>query len=363
MSNADGAQRSGGGVAYLMNTWYVAGWGKEVIAGKMLARRLLGEPIVMFRDSEGRAHALADRCAHRFAPLSRGKLSDDGNSLECPYHGLRYGVDGACVHNPHGGGVIPHAAVVKTYPLVEHQSALWIWMGDSDRADPARIPQFEFLDSSAWAVAVDSMMIEANYELESDNILDLSHTEYLHPLFASKEPGKSRPQCTQNGDTVWSTEFVTQEELTPFLHEAFRVPTDQLADRWRDVRWDAPAQLALWVGAVTSGRPREEGTAVPSAHMFTPETENRTHYFFSVSFPRALGSMAETLAAENIVVVRSPFEFEDKPMIEAVARQMGTHDLMSLKPVLLPGDAAAIRARRLLRQLIDDEGNLAEKKI
>lgn len=73
--------------------------------------------------------------------------------------------------------------------------------------------------------------------------------------------------------------------------------------------------------------------------------------------------MAETLAAENIVVVRSPFEFEDKPMIEAVARQMGTHDLMSLKPVLLPGDAAAIRARRLLRQLIDDEGNLAEKKI
>jgi phenylpropionate dioxygenase-like ring-hydroxylating dioxygenase large terminal subunit len=342
-------------MAYLMNTWYVAGWARELIPGKLLARRLLDHSIVMFRDSKGKPHALADRCAHRFAPLSRGKLCDGGESVECPYHGLRYGVGGVCIHNPHGGGAIPKAAAVKAFPLVEHQNALWIWMGDPDKTDRTRIPQFEFLEGENWAVAVDSMMIDANYEVESDNILDLSHTEYLHPLFASKEPGKGRPECTQEDDTVWSREFVTHEELTPFLREAFGISPEQLADRWRDVRWDAPAQMALWVGAVVSGRPREEGTSVPSAHMFTPETLDRTHYFFSVSFPRALGPMAQTLATENIAAVRGPFEFEDKPMIEAVARQMGTHDLMSLNPIVLSGDAAAVRARRVLRKLIDAE--------
>ena len=78
--------------------------------------------------------ALQDRCPHRFAPLSYGKL--DGGVIECCYHGLCYDSSGACVSNPHGR--LP-GKTVKTYPVQEKHKLIWIWMGDA-KADPAAIP-------------------------------------------------------------------------------------------------------------------------------------------------------------------------------------------------------------------------------
>ena len=57
-------------MAYLRNTWYMAGWSNEIAAEGKLVRTLLDEPVLMFRDSEGAPHALLDRCPHRFVPLS-----------------------------------------------------------------------------------------------------------------------------------------------------------------------------------------------------------------------------------------------------------------------------------------------------
>ena len=64
--------------------------------------------VAAIRDAGGEAVALADRCPHRFAPLSRGRVVDD--TLECPYHGLRFGAHGHCVFNPHGDGRVPARA-------------------------------------------------------------------------------------------------------------------------------------------------------------------------------------------------------------------------------------------------------------
>ena len=79
---------------YLKNAWYAAAWNHEVSTGT-LARTLLDEFVVFYRDETGKPVALADRCPHRFAPLSRGKVS--GGIIECPYHGLRFNAAGACV--------------------------------------------------------------------------------------------------------------------------------------------------------------------------------------------------------------------------------------------------------------------------
>jgi hypothetical protein len=117
--------------------------------------------------------------------------------------------------------------------------------------------------------------------------------------------------------------------------------------------------MALWTGAVAAGRPREEGVGVPSAHLFTPESTSRTHYFYAISFPRVLGPAGEAMARENVEVLRQPFEQEDKPIIEAVARAMGGADFWSLKPVLLRGDEAAVRARRILEKRIGAERSAA----
>jgi vanillate O-demethylase monooxygenase subunit len=341
---------------YLLNTWYIAAWATELQPGRLLARQLLDQPVVLWRDDAGRPQALFDRCPHRFAPLSMGKVCRDGTAVQCPYHGLEFGASGRCVHNPHGDGAIPKAAAVRAFPVVERASAIWIWMGDPTRADPERIPAFDYLDANQWAVGTGTMTVDGPYELEIDNILDLSHIEFMHPLFASEAVRRAKVECVQDGDTVWSKRFIRDDRHVPdFLYQAFNIAPGTPVDRWLDVRWNAPAIMALWAGGVAHGRPPAEGVVSQQAHCFTPESATRTHYFYSISFPRALGPIAEELAAQNVQTLRGPFENEDKPMIEAVARRMGGADLWSLKPVLLPGDAAAVRARRLLQSMIERE--------
>jgi vanillate O-demethylase monooxygenase subunit len=342
-------------MSYLRNAWTIATWANELEPGKLLSRTLLDEPLVFYRDAEGQPQALLDRCPHRFAPLSMGQLRDGGASLQCPYHGLRFDGSGACVHNPHGDGRVPAAARVRNYPVVERWSAIWIWMGDPARADATHIPDFSFNDPQHWAVGTGSMVVEAPYELEIDNILDLSHIEFMHPLFASEAVRRAEVTCEQKGDTVWCKRFMADDREVPdFLRQVFQVP-DGPIDRWLHVRWNAPAVMALWAGGVAGGQSTEQGIVSQQAHCFTPESRERTHYFYSIAFPRAMGSMAEALAAQNVAALRGPFENEDKPIVEAVGRRMSGAPLFDLKPVLLPGDAAAVRARRLLQALIGKE--------
>jgi len=339
----------------LRNTWYVAAWCEELVTGKLLARRLLDEPVALWRDATGKAIALTDRCPHRFAPLSMGRLTDDGTTVECPYHGLRFGAHGRCTLNPHGDGAIPKAAMVRSYPVVERYSMVWIWMGDAQAADPSLIPVFEFNDPQHWAVGTGHMVVEGHYELETDNILDLSHIEFLHPMFSSEAVHRAKVECEQDGDTVWCKRFMSNDVNPPaFLRDGFRIPEGPI-DRWLHVRWNAPSNMALYAGGCAAGNDPATGIVSHQAHCFTPENATRTHYFYSTALPRTIGPMADTLAREQVKAITKPFELEDNPMIEAVQKSMGGADLWSLKPVLLPGDAAGIRARRILQARITAE--------
>ena len=343
-------------MAFLRNVWYVAGWADEVKAGQLLARRICDEPVVIYRDEEGAPHALFDRCPHRFAPLSKGKLCDGGASIQCGYHGLRFGPDGKCVHNPHGDGRIPIAAAVKAYPLIERWNLLWIWMGDAAKADPELIPAFPFLDTESWYVGRAQMEIDANYVLESDNILDLSHIEYLHPTtLGAGQSGEGKTVVTQEGNTVWSRRFIRNEILPAWLYQATGLPDQAPCDRWLDVRWDAPSTMYLQADMAVTGTPRETGIQSPQAHLFTPASETRTYYFYSMSMPKALGEWAEAVVLQNIAGLGAPFADEDKPMVEAQQRAMARKSFWDMKPVLLDIDAPAVRARRVLEQMLAAE--------
>ena len=107
---------------YLRNAWYVAAWSEAVGDGGVLGLTILKEPVVLYRQSNGEVAALADRCAHRFAPLSMGHIVG-GNRIQCPYHGLEYDKTGVCVLNPHGNKNIPSRARVKSYPVIEKHKA------------------------------------------------------------------------------------------------------------------------------------------------------------------------------------------------------------------------------------------------
>jgi phenylpropionate dioxygenase-like ring-hydroxylating dioxygenase large terminal subunit len=339
---------------FLRNTWYVAAWDSEVGADDLFPRTLLNEPVLLFRNGAGDIRALRDQCPHRFVPLHMGRKC--GEVIQCGYHGLEFDQNGVCVRNPHGEGRIPPAARVKTYPVAERHSLIWIWMGEPEQANPDLIPDFSFMDRDQFEIGQGYLHAKANYLLEVDNIMDLSHIEFLHPTTLGS-PGVSAgdPVTVREGDSLWSKRFITNHILSDFLYMANGIENGTPVDRWIDVRWTAPANMKLNVGVTRIGGSREEGEVNDQCHLFTPETDETTHYWYGIGFPKSLGQRAVDMAKLRINGVRKPFETEDLPMVEAQQRRMGKTDFWDMKPVLLASDAAGIQARRLLAQMIDKE--------
>ena len=162
---------------FLRNCWYVAGWSYDIATDSLVSRTILGEPIALYRKANGGVVALEDRCCHRLAPLSRGRI--EGHDLRCMYQGLKFALSGKRVEVP-GQDLIPSTAVVRSYPVVERDCWVWLWMGDPASADPALIPEALGHDHPAWFMQTGQLAYEANYELINDNLLDLTHLSYVH---------------------------------------------------------------------------------------------------------------------------------------------------------------------------------------
>ena len=126
---------------FARNQWYVIAYSAE-IGEELMARTVCGEPIVLYRTSDGRVTGLADRCVHRRYPLSHSNRV--GDQIVCGYHGFTYDAQGTCVAVP-GQTRIPRTARVPAYPIVEQDSLIWVWIGDGP-ADPAAIPRAPWLD-------------------------------------------------------------------------------------------------------------------------------------------------------------------------------------------------------------------------
>jgi len=332
---------------YLRNTWYVAGWADGI--AEPIARTFLNEPVALFRDEAGVAHAIGGRCPHRFAPLGKGRVVD--GTLECPYHGLRFDGAGACVFNPHEGGAVPRTGVAA-YPLVERHRLLWIWMGDVAAADPQSIPDFSWLSEPRWDAVRGTAHAEGHYELYSDNILDLAHSNYVHPALAANAFTIGQRRFRTEGDTVW-TEYVHPNDLLSDGISAILGTQGRPQDFFCDIRWNAPAVLFLDYRAGEPGTPKEQATALPSLHAFTPETADTTHYFWAVARDFAVGDEGFSDAMRG--ALETAFEQEDMPIIRDAHRLMAGRDFWDLNPVVLSGDGGGVRARRVLERMIKRE--------
>jgi len=343
-------------MAFLTNTWYVAAWNSDIKNGELFSRTLLNEKIVFFRNKNKEIQAISDRCPHRFAPLSMG--THCGNTVQCAYHGLEFDGTGTCTKNPHGDGKIPKAAKVKAYITAEKYNLIWLWFGDNNKADEALIPDFSCMNPELFYVAKGYLHAKANYVLETDNILDLSHIQFLHPSTLGGDSDSVSQAITsleQQGDTIWSYRQTVNETMPDFLYNAMGIEHGIPVDRWIDVRWNAPASMLLFAGATPTGRPRSEGNETLLPHIFTPETDKTTHYFYSFPMPLAMGEAGAAIAEQQLAGLSIPFTNEDLPMLEAQQSMIGDEDFWSLKPILLISDAPGVRARRLLDKMISDQ--------
>ena len=343
--------------AYVRNAWYVAAWADGVSEGQLVARTVMDEPIVLYRKTDGNVAAIADRCPHRFAPLSMGKVVR-GDRVQCPYHGLEFDGSGACVHNPHGVKNIPPRARVKSYPVVEKHKAVWIWMGAAP-PDPAKVPDFGVLDNvpELHTTKRDSIVIKANYQLIIDNLLDLSHTSYLHEgILGNADTVESEITVEQDGDDVVVGRHATNS-APPGMFAPFWPNHPPRVDKFTKMRWMAPSTLRLLTGVCKMGASPDSGTGYHAIHMLTPESARSTHYFFTavrwgvMTSEEKLNRDLQTKVAE---MRRFAFEEQDAPVIEAQQRNIESA-AEPLDPVILAIDVGPVRYKRVLNKMLEAE--------
>lgn len=329
------------------NAWYMAAWSSEV-GDDLFARRLLGIPVLIYRLADGVVVACEDICPHRFAPLSRGRKTATG--VQCMYHGLHFDRTGACDHNPTGSGHIPAGTAVRTFPVVERHQMLWIWPGDAALADEDLIPDFGLMPQPdrGHANIGNYLHVGANCLLEIDNLMDLSHVNFVHDGTLGNESMRSAEV-----KVIESERMIRAELWMPDTIGGFGPMTGVPCDQWMNMVWMPPTSMILEFGAVERGAVPVQDPYAIAFHIVTPETSRTTHYFFGSS-----GSFDD--AAQMQVIrdaQRRAFLTEDNPMIEAVDERMDGADFWSMRPVILPNDKAAIRVRRRLQKMCREEAS------
>ena len=164
-------------VVELTAQWYAICLSAE-LCSKPISRTLLGRPLVLFRDAQGRAGALLDRCPHRNVPLSLGRV--EGNNLECAYHGWQFSVDGRCQQVPglcskdRGSGA--HA---PSFAVREQQGLVFVWAEPG--ADPVGAPYaVPTVDQPGYLSVPHVVEAQASLHAVIENALDVPHTAFLH---------------------------------------------------------------------------------------------------------------------------------------------------------------------------------------
>ena len=338
-------------MSFIRNGWYCAGFSRD-ITHQLMGRTFLDEPVLLFRKEDGHVTALSDVCPHRFAPLHQGRL--EGDTVQCPYHGLCFDAAGQCVRNPHGSRRIPPRSDLRSYPLVERDGVAWIWMGEPTLADPTNIVDLELIDAEIHAPISGYMKMEADYRLVIDNLLDLNHAPYLHG--GSLSPvGQTRETTAERGTNSAASIYLMRSVQTPESQRLwFDAPT---GDYHVSMHWTAPGTLRQRIAMTATGQPPEAGAVTRGAHLLTPETATTTHYFWMMSRNRHAGDA--TLDARLKAIIENAFLTEDGPMIAACQRNMRGRDFTALRPVFLETDVAPGHARAVLKRLAADEAQAA----
>jgi vanillate O-demethylase monooxygenase subunit len=343
---------------FLKNCWYVAGWDHELIDGKLLSRMLLNEHVLIYRGESGKVVAMNDRCPHRGALLSQGRL--EGDAVRCMYHGIKFDGAGKCVQIP-GQDLIPPKMRVRTYPVHEAGHLIWIWMGDPAKADVSQIVDFPYLRDPAWKGLPGYLHYDANYVLIVDNLSDLAHLAFVHTrtLGGSEEYAYvTKPAVIEKLERGYRLERWHMNTDPPPFHKKVIANKYDKVDRRNRVSMFIPGIFYMETIFAPAGQGAEKGVAVPGTREYrncqymTPETDRTTHFFWAylnnfegddTTISRSLlDSLLEGFMEDKAIIERQQQTLEDDPGFE---KQM----------LAIMADAPLVHFRRALARLIDAE--------
>lgn len=162
----------------IQNQWYAVLDARQVRKNRITGVTRLGEKLIFWRDEQGQIACIADKCCHRGASLTLGKVCH--NTVECPFHGFRYDASGKVVMIPANGRNAPvyDNFKVKSYPVQEAYGFIWLWYGDSTESLP-EIPFFEELKSGfTYGSMTENWGV--HYTRSVENQLDVVHLPFVH---------------------------------------------------------------------------------------------------------------------------------------------------------------------------------------
>ena len=206
--------------------WHPVAYAHELGADPKRVR-LLGEDLVVWRDSSGRPHVLRDLCIHRGTALSLGRVV--GDRLMCPYHGWQYGSDGVCKLIPQLADPtrIPGKARVDAFRCQERLGLLWVAM-DEPRYDLPDVPEF---DDPGWTtVQAGPYTWNADASRQLENFTDLGHFPWVHPGLLGDPSRPVVPEHTVRIDghvlryEVVRPEAPNSDDFPVFANEEVKTP-------------------------------------------------------------------------------------------------------------------------------------------
>ncbi len=349
------------------NVWYVAAHSAE-ITPQPLARRILDEPLVLFRTASGRVAILEDRCIHRLLPLSRGRVVAE--HIQCPYHGAEYDGDGRCAVVP-GQAEPPAGARVRSYPAVEQHGFVWVWTGDPALASAhAPSPILAFLDAGGFDTLDGYLHIGCGYELMNDNLADVTHAEFVHrstlgmpDIRVARQDGRPPPEGARHSFRAdvrpGGIDFevgIHDTRIAPAFERGYARHHGR--EEWGHLDFEMEFVFrapGLWIFAPwikEPGVPRAQGLKFHVPILLTPETARSHHYFYRTCQRYAPQAREET--AYWHAQVTTAFT-EDQVLLEAQQAALGASDVHDHRNVSFQGDRLGIQARRLVRSLVDAE--------
>ncbi|KEQ53861.1 aromatic ring-hydroxylating dioxygenase subunit alpha [Sphingobium chlorophenolicum] len=339
-------------MTYVRNAWYVAGWTEDIPAGKPKGMMILDQPVVIWRNEAGAVHALEDRCVHRLAPLSLGRC--EGANLRCMYHGFLFDAGGRVVGIP-GQEEIPSIARVRSYPVAEQDSWVWVWMGDPARADEGLIPRVNGIDDPGWALRHGTLDYAAEARLINDNLTDFSHLSFVHAdsFGANEDFANTQAKVAMIDRGVRIERWVVDQPPVGMpdspVHFDFYLVYDYFV----------PGILCLTVKALPLGTIERIGHVEPpegielmhlySAQAVTPTTSRTTRYFFS----NGLRAPADPAQVDFVWDITLKAFAEDNEMIEGQQRIIDLDPDRRIMPAA--GDKGTILYNRLVDRLVREE--------
>ncbi|NMO05252.1 Rieske 2Fe-2S domain-containing protein [Gordonia sp. TBRC 11910] len=327
--------------------WYVAARADELGDG-LAARRILGTSVVLYRLADGSVAALEDRCAHRPYPLSAGHR--DGDRIVCGYHGCTYDPDGTCVLIP-SQDKPPLGARVRAFPVHLSGPLVWVWMGTPGGArlrPPPATP--ELTPGQGWSCNGARRDVAANFLLLHEHYLDLTNVFEMHADMVP--PGiEALPPLEEVEVSEVSVSYVRtlpSAPLAPWEAAAAGLDTDEAFSRRETGTFVTPGLHRQTYSIIGADGPVFE---LVRLHGFTPQTDRSTRVFLQLAWR---GSAVATDTDRRLAEVFGAMADRDAAALEAMQRCLD-EDETPRHYVNVKADRAALRARRIVHSMIEEE--------